>query len=93
MSSVSNGGPAFPCSVGIPDYGNVRPVEGPGGQMWETLETGITIRDYFAAKALNGFISILASPSKGNSTGNGFEAEIAANCYLFADAMLEARKK
>ena len=50
---------------------------------------GMDLRDYFAAKALNGTIA---------AVGKEFIAvpdylDIAKECYKFADAMMEARKK
>ena len=45
-------------------------------------EHGLTMRDYFAAKALQGFIS----------RGVHYDADVdATRAYAFADAMLEAR--
>lgn len=46
---------------------------------------GMTLRDYFAAKALQG---LLAFPDS-----EGSRQEFAAEAYAFADAMLEARQK
>lgn len=51
-------------------------------------EAGMDLRDYFAAKALQGVISAL---------GREFAAvpdylDISRECYKFADAMMEARK-
>ncbi len=46
---------------------------------------GITLRDYFAAKALPGLLAHPASDSHG-------ERELATQAYHLADAMLEARK-
>lgn len=43
---------------------------------------GMTLRDYFAAKAMEGKLA---------SGSTGYE-EVAANAYRYADAMLEARK-
>ena len=44
--------------------------------------TGMTLRDYFAAKAMQGFIS------RGGQYDCDFDA---ARAYAFADAMLKAR--
>ena len=44
---------------------------------------GLTIRDYFAAKAMQGI----------QARSNWSVADVAATAYLQADAMLEARKK
>lgn len=46
---------------------------------------GMTLRDYFAAAALTGLI---ASPDAVND-----DSKIARAVYVYADAMLEARKK
>ena len=48
------------------------------------VATGMTLRDYFAAKVLEGRMSI---PGRFD---NEYEAAL---CYNLADAMLEARKK
>lgn len=78
MNKENNGGPAFPQFK------------------WDLVESlvympegSVTIRDYFAAKAMQG---VLAS---GNchiqaQENAGMIAQIA---YLYADAMLEERKK
>ena len=51
---------------------------------------GMTLRDYFAAKAMQGMISA-------NGDSNGYleyeEETVAANAYKLADAMLKARSK
>ena len=78
---------------------------GPGGEVVPPgrveLVPGMSLRDYFAAKALAG---LLADP---NSCGEGVPADdpecdqkvqqqrldLARCCYLFADAMLKARKE
>ena len=49
-----------------------------------TVEYGMTLRDYFAAKAMQGFIS----------RGGNYDAEFDADrAYVFADAMLKAREE
>ena len=67
-----NGGAAFPC-------------ERERGERLDSSE-GMTLRDYFAAKALQG---IFAS---GNLTTET-EQKIAVDAYLMADAMLAERAK
>lgn len=54
-----------------------------------THETGITVRDYFAAKAMQALIT-----SRHTDYENGWYAEdaVASTAYKMADAMLEARK-
>ena len=69
MSNTENGGPAFPCHPGVEN----------------SIYDGMTLRDYFAAKAMQGMI--------GSKAYIGMTAEgIARSAYAMADAMLEARK-
>ena len=46
---------------------------------------GMNLRDYFAAKALNGLINYSPEPEE--------HKLIAELCYQLADAMMEARKQ
>jgi hypothetical protein len=78
MSAINDGEPAFPVPVGEREF-------------WDREENGspngITIRDYFATAAMQGFVS-----SYPNGQGDGAEA-IAQDSYTLADAMLAARKE
>lgn len=65
------GGPAFPLVYDVPPE-NVRHVY-----------QGMTLRDYFAAKAMQGLIAEGAT---------GYE-DIAFFAYKYADAMLKAREE
>jgi hypothetical protein len=47
-------------------------------------EQGMTLRDYFAAKALQGFLAM-------NGSSEFRASELAVAAYRSADAMLEAR--
>jgi hypothetical protein len=47
---------------------------------------GMTLRDYFAAKIINGYISDPTSPNRPF-------AEVAEWAYKFADALIEAREQ
>jgi len=47
--------------------------------------TGMTLRDYFAAKAMQGFLADGAAPDVSKET-------ISIMAYAMADAMLEARE-
>jgi hypothetical protein len=74
MSEVKTGGPAFPTSD------------------WDENDRaykmhGMTLRDYFAAKAMEGMLS------SGNLPKTISDADIAECAYNLADAMLEARGK
>ena len=72
MSDINTGGPAFPL------HPEIRPML---DQTW----CGMTLRDYFAAKAMQGMIGgdWPASQSEQN--------HIAEFSYQLADAMLKAR--
>ena len=48
---------------------------------------GMNLRDYFAAKALQGIIAQKISPQIVNAT------ELANDAYMIADEMMEAREK
>ncbi|XUA17474.1 hypothetical protein ACQVA2_12335 [Citrobacter sp. OP27] len=51
----------------------------------------MTIRDYFAAKAMHGYISTAAAPCIIGGL-DGAEDELAKQAYKMADAMLRARE-
>lgn len=70
MMSKPTGGPAFP----VP------------GLQHDAEFNGMNLRDYFAAKALQG---LCADPN----TANAKREDIVAECYELADAMLAARVK
>ena len=64
-----DGGPANPTMENVVHY----------------RDMGLTVRDYFAAAALQGCLA--------NQNANGSRAEFAVDAYLYADAMLEMRKR
>ena len=70
MNTANNGGPAFPAGLAS---GHIEP-----------LHPGMTLRDYFAAKAMQGLLSH-------ESFGVLGKATIADLAYEQADAMLRAR--
>ena len=78
--SKETGGPAFPCDN----------IHGEQGAWYNTA--GMTLRDYFAAKAMQAVITDWLN------TGDIFQdAEIpeviARDCYLVADAMIKERNQ
>ena len=82
--SKETGGPAFPRE----DYqanGHERGFERLG-------QEGMSLRDYFAAKAMQGW---LASYGENDShpVSNGNELEFATMAYKLADAMIKARSE
>jgi hypothetical protein len=71
--SANTGGPAFPVqSVYIEDQA--------------TNSQGMTLRDYFAAKAMQGFMANKSNPMHYQPEEDGRWA------YMIADAMLKARQ-
>jgi hypothetical protein len=70
MSNTNTGGPAFPCEGIVTSNG--------------ILYEGMSLRDYFAAKAMQG---LLADP-----TIKAEPEEFAYEAYNMADAMLKARQ-
>jgi hypothetical protein len=74
MSNTNTGGPAFP----IKQYNrNIMAFE---------EVCGMTMRDYFAAKAIQGMFA------SGNLPKSVQDDELASVAYEFADAMLKARE-
>lgn len=63
----------------FPEYESLQP--------GETLYPGMTLRDYFAAVALQGTISGLATELPKNPYD-----QVAGDAYRFADAMMRARE-
>jgi len=68
MGNTNTGGPAYPS---------------PRWEGWGSPQEGMTLRDYFAAKAMQG---LLAGTLKSSDL-----SLIARDCYQMADAMLRAR--
>jgi hypothetical protein len=61
------------------------------GQLQDVREVGITMRDYFAAKAMQ---AIMSSDRYGGVIGvNNYQHKTASDAYIMADAMLKARNE
>jgi hypothetical protein len=71
----NTGGPAFPRNILDHGHGVIT-----------AHESGMTLRDYFAAKAMQG---LLACPATTTRNENMY----ACDAYTMADAMLKAREK
>jgi hypothetical protein len=72
--NIKDGGPAFPVS----SYVNAD------GETFDSSVQGMTLRDYFAAKYLQGLMAF-------NGGNHCRDFDIAEGCYAMADAMLKAR--
>ncbi|MCE1523656.1 hypothetical protein MOQ06_06140 [Enterobacter sp. I4] len=78
MGNLDNGGQAFPCDsiVERDDNGHMH------GK--EVSSAGMTLRDYFAAKAMQGELA--------SGDASRYAENIASRSYAIADAMLKARE-
>lgn len=80
MSDIKNGGPAFPAPEAVFD---VAVAQMRGVQRLGSLQ-GMSLRDYFAAAAMQGLVVRI---------GKHDTDLIAHDAYVMADAMLAARDK
>ena len=89
MNNANTGGPAFPIPL-------------QSGQSWQGMapRDGMTLRDYFAAKALTAiyqdYVDETRSDAEKVSLGAPYEPGVSAlcmarECYSIADAMLYVR--
>lgn len=87
MQKINYGGPAFPCRMenngDEPFFASGVEIE-PG---YFVQFPGMTLRDYFAAKAMQGMFA-----ADTDTSVKPIERK-AAEAYLMADAMLAAREK
>ena len=90
----NNGGPAFPTpEVALEAYNDDHDKY---IKSYPVDHAGMTLRDYFAAKALNGMLSCEKLASDAAQAGlkpAQYASGLATASYLFADAMLTARAK
>lgn len=75
MSDINTGGPAFPV-----------PMFSIGHAKYEAQQQGLTLRDYFAAKALQSVVGWVSTRSETLDYH-----QCAKSAYGIADAMLKAR--
>ena len=65
---------------------------GGGNAFPSGYDSGMTLRDYFAASAMQSYISDNEFVDACEFVGKDFKEEVARVSYLMADAMLEARE-
>ena len=84
---TKGGGPAFPlCGSIVKQY---QPTGIVTGESLQGFQSGMSLRDYFAASVAQGIFA-------GRPLSRGYAEygdDAAKFCYKFADAMLEAREK
>jgi hypothetical protein len=88
MSNKYTGGPAFP--VRLPIVGAIHKCDEP---VPTEIHAGLTLRDYFAAKAMQGWLA--SSPIISGEPMNGsaeMAEQLAVASFVLADAMLKARE-
>jgi hypothetical protein len=85
-----DGGPAFPSLEIYEGYNRDRERY----EVQSETATGMSLRDYFAAKALMSLLPLFATGTLGLKAGGKVtEDHIAEQSYAFADAMLVERSK
>lgn len=99
MSEIKDGGPAFPVTYEIENGPPDNAIPGylyPGSKS-TVVCSGLTVRDYFAAKVLDGLMANStfppATPIEHARSREDMADSIAASCYRLADAMLRARSQ
>lgn len=65
----------------------------PLGNTPEEWMNGMTLRDYFAAKAMQGMLAYPGCEQRGSHHNNNTAEGVAAMAYDYADAMLAMRTK
>lgn len=85
-NKFDDGGPAFPCDPFIASK--------PGNEtVAKRLAEGMSLRDYFAAKAMQGMLAYPGCESRGSHHNNNTTDGVAEMAYDYADAMLRARSQ
>lgn len=91
MTTEHKYAPAFPIKIENRSYEEIDGFYGDKVQAnTEVVYRGITIRDYFAAKVLQGF---MVRADGVNDLDDEYLIETSMTCYRMADAMLAAREK
>ena len=104
MSKINNGGPAFPAGA----VRKSRPAHDPGADfrvtdVVEPRHAGMTLRDYFAAKAMQALVAarseVFIDDKEGVEQGDETDDTqyitsrwLAIDAYCIADKMLKARE-
>jgi hypothetical protein len=88
MAVANDGGPAFPGYTMHDDGDKVQITK---------LNPGMTLRDYFAAAAMQGWLTTYgveaSHPASHPTSGYQHALALAKYCYATADAMLAVRNK
>ena len=82
MSATDNGGPAFPVAEVFDER---------RGLITQYASDGMTLRDYFAAKAMQTLLAMPPAEFRGHLPGEKVGQLISRKAYSMADFMLKAR--
>ena len=83
---VETGGPAFPCD-------GVTPTNENGHFFGHAISSsGLTVRDYFAAKAMPACYAEYCAHANTQGYDEDWKMDVALDSYAMADAMLKARE-
>lgn len=86
-NKIKDGGPAFPCEHMVVDTSLERHA------MRKAMASGISVRDYFAAKATwDEVYGVLLRMGKDTLQGEAWVEAVAQARWILADAMLAARE-
>jgi len=90
-TTLDDGGPAF-VAPGMPAYSPEGTPLNPGaGHGWaHDPQPGMSLRDWFAGMALQGFF---ACPESSMPCTAADKEKVTRHCYIYADAMLAAKKE
>lgn len=101
---IEDGGPAFPGVLGNLGHGNqTMALRSDGEPIWTEHNQGLSLRDYFAAKALPYYLQDDISEARASAVlgmtqdefidaGFPFDRAAAVMAYRTADQMLKARQ-
>lgn len=87
MGNLDNGGYAFP--IPNADFQTFAPST---VEEYKRIQSGMTLRDYFAAKAMQAIVRRYDGHSFGGGPDSPQYKELAGDAYFIADAMLKARE-
>lgn len=82
MTIKDDGGQAFPLVDHVDSQNNFK-----------SAEIGMSLRDYFAAKAMQGMLAYPGDEQRGSHHNNNDADGVAQMAYAYADAMLAERAK
>lgn len=84
MSELNDGGPAFPVECYYANPSEELPLRGLQTGNSSGWELGLSMRDYFAAKAMQALLT---------NRESWIDSNVAVQAYDVADAMLKARQQ